>query len=81
MVEKKSPRLSFKGYKFSEALFRNKDSIKAIVSLLGGINFIAAFSSGFDWITLLITLGAGVVGLGVKLLSDAVDFYFGEVDL
>lgn len=73
----KSARLSFKGYRFSEALYRNKDSVKAIVALLAGVNTFI----GFDWKTFGTTIGVAVLGLGVKLLMDAVDFYFTEVEL
>lgn len=76
----KSPRLSFKGYKFKEALYRNKDSVKNIVAIIGtyGTYLIAA---GFDWVAFLIAIGAGFVALAYKLLQDAVDFYFGVVGL
>jgi len=73
----KSPRLSFKGYRFTEALYRNKDSVKGLVAILAGINVV----TGFDYKTMLITLAGGAVGLAVKLVSDLVDFYFTEVDV
>ena len=73
----KSPRLSFKGYKLSEALYRNKDSIKAIVAILGGVNV----AVGFDWKTIGISFAGAVCALAVKLIADAVDYYFSEVDL
>lgn len=73
----KSARLSFKGYRFSEALFRNKDTVKAIIALLAGVNTII----GFDWKTFGLTILMAFIGLGVKLLTDAVDFYFSEVEL
>jgi hypothetical protein len=72
-----SPRLSFSGYKFSEALYRNKDAIKGIIAILTGIT---AFN-GFDWQTFGISVGIATLGLGVKLLADAVDFYFSEIEL
>lgn len=72
-----SPRFSFKGYQFSEALYRNKDSIKGILALLAGINTF----TGFNWKTFLLSLGVAFVGLGVKLLADAVDYYFSEVQI
>jgi len=70
-----SPRLSFDGYRFSMALYRNIDSIKGIMALIAAANFF----SGFDWMGFLLSLGAGVVALLVKLLADAVDYYFKEV--
>jgi len=73
----KSPNLSWKGYKLSEALYRNKDSIKGIIAILAGINL----AIGFDWKTLLISLGGAIAALFIKLLADAVDFYFTEVEL
>lgn len=72
-----SPRLSFKGYRFAEALYRNKDAIKGVIAILAGVNFL----TGFDWKSLLISLGTAVVALGVKLMADAVDYYFSEVTI
>lgn len=72
-----SPRLSWKGYHFSEALYRNKDTLKGIIALVGGVNV----AIGFDWKTFAITVGGAFVGFAVKLVVDAVDFYFGEIDL
>jgi hypothetical protein len=77
----KSPQMTWKGYRFSEALYRNIDSIKAIIAIIGGLNFASILSAGFDWKTLGISLGAALAALMVKLLADAVDFYFKEVDL
>lgn len=71
-----SPRLSFKGYNIKTALYRNKDTIKTIVALFGTINI-----ATMDWKVFSITLIGGVVTLGVKLLMDAVDYYFTEVEL
>ena len=73
----RSARLTFSGYNFKEALFRNKDSIKAIIAILMGINV----AVGVDWKIVLISLGAGVASLAVKLIADAVDFYFSDVEL
>lgn len=75
----KTSRYSFEGYNFGEALFRNKDSIKVIITILSGINFASALGGSYDWKTLAISLGAAVGMLGVKLLSDAIDYYFKEV--
>jgi hypothetical protein len=72
-----SPRLSFKGYSFGTALYRNKDTLKAIVGLLSAIQV----ATGFDWKTLGVSLGTALIGLVVKLLADAVDYYFSEVEL
>jgi hypothetical protein len=71
-----SPRLSFKGYHFPTALYRNIDSVKAILAIIAGANFF----SGFEYKTFLISLAAGGVALAVKLLADAVDYYFKEVE-
>jgi len=71
-----SPRLSFKGYKLSEALYRNKDLVKGLVVAITGYSFII----GFDLTQFLVTIGVGLAGLIGKLLLDAVDYYFTEVD-
>lgn len=71
----KSPRMSFKDYSFRKALVRNKDSVKAILALIAGTNFFV----GFEPKVFLLSLTAGVVALGVKLLVDAVDFWYGEI--
>lgn len=76
-VYQKSKPGSFEGYSFNEAILRNKDAVKAILAIITGANFFV----GFEPKTFLISLGAGVVTLAVKLLVDAVDFYFGEVEL
>lgn len=73
----KSPRLSFKGYQLGIALYNNKDAIKALVALLGVINV----GVGFDWKTLGISFAGGFLALVVKLIIDAVDYFFTEVDL
>jgi hypothetical protein len=72
-----NPRLSFKGYSLATALYRNKDSIKGILAILGGINFVL----GFNWKTLLISLAGAFSALLVKLITDAVDYYFSEVTI
>lgn len=72
----KSPRLSFKGYKFSEALYRNKDSVKIITAILSAVNL-----ATLDWTVLVSSLGLAVVSLGIKLVIDAIDYYFTEVEL
>jgi hypothetical protein len=76
-----SPRKSFEGYSLVMAIYRNKDSVKNLIGLLSGINVAALFMAGFDWNTLLITFGAAFVSLIIKLVQDAVDFYFTEVEL
>jgi hypothetical protein len=71
-----SPRLSFKGYNLGVALSRNKDYIKSIVALFGTINVVT-----MDWKVFLLTLlGMGVSLVG-KLLIDATDYFFTEVEL
>lgn len=71
----KSPRLSFKGYKFSEAIYRNKDSVKVILSLLATINGVTR-----DWNVFFITVGISVATLIVKLAVDAFDYFVTEVE-
>jgi len=68
---------SFAGYSFQEALYRNKDAVKAILAIITGANFLV----GFDLHTFLITLASGGIALATKLLVDAVEFYFDEVNL
>ena len=68
---------SFEGYSFTEALYRNKDAVKAIVAIITGANFFV----GFDVRVFLLSLAGGAVALGAKLLQDAVDFYFDEVEI
>jgi hypothetical protein len=70
-----SKRLSFKGYSFQTALGRNVDAIKAIVAILTGVNY----AVGFDWKVFTISLGAGCATLAVKMIADAVDFYFSDI--
>jgi len=72
-----SPRLSFKGYSLKKALYRNKDAVKAIIALITGANFLG----GFDWNKFLLSLAAGVIALASKLLVDAIDYWFGEIEL
>lgn len=72
-----SPRNNFKGYNFSTALYRRKNEIKALVAIIGGVNFY----TGFDWKTFGLSFAAGSVALIVALLGDAIDYYFTEVEL
>ena len=71
---RKSEAMTFKGYDLKEALYRNKDAVKAIVAIITGANFLV----GFEPRVFLISLGSGVIALATKLLVDAVDFWFGE---
>jgi hypothetical protein len=72
-----SPRRTFKGYKFNVALARNKNEIKAIVAIIGGVNF----AVGFSWHDFFTSLAAGVLALVVKLIGDAVDYYCTDVTI
>jgi hypothetical protein len=76
----KSARLSFKGYKIQEALYRNKDAIKYIATIIAGYSAYTT-ATGFDIKMFGIAIGAGIATLGGKLLLDAIDFYFTDVDL
>lgn len=69
-------RYSFKGYDIFTAIYNNKDLVKAILAIFGTINFIS-----MDWRVFLTTLGVSVGALAVKLVIDALDFYFTEVEL
>ena len=73
----KSPRLSFKGYRIQEALYRNKEAIKSVLAIILGANFFA----GFDLQVFLLSLGAATVALAGKLIQDAFDYYMTEVEL
>ena len=72
-----SKRLSLKWYSIKEALYRNKDYVKAIIMLLAGYSYF----TGFDLKTFGIAVGTAAVALVGKLLMDAFDFYFSEVKL
>lgn len=72
-----SPRLSFTGYSFGKALYRNKDAVKGVVAVLGTVNI----ANGFDGKMLVLSLGGAVLFLALKLIQDAVDFYFSDVKL
>lgn len=80
MTETTSPRLSFKGYTFGEALYRNKTEIKGIIAVLGTYSTYLGVT-GFDLQSFLIAVGAAVLTLGFKLATDAVDFFFKEVKI
>jgi hypothetical protein len=75
-VIESSPRRSWIGYSFTEALARNKDYIKSIVAFFGTINIVTT-----DWKIFFLTLAGMVIALAGKLLQDAVDYYFSEVEL
>lgn len=72
-----SPRLSFKGYSFLEALNRNKDLLKGVIVLITGYSYF----TGFNLKTFLLSLGAAVAVLIGKLILDAFDFFFSEVQV
>lgn len=72
-----SPRLSFKGYRLSTALARNKEYFKALILLITGYNYM----TGFDFLTFCYSIMGAVIVLVGKLLMDAYDFYFTEVDI
>lgn len=72
-----SPRLSFKGYRITEALYRNKDLIKGLLVLITGYSYL----SNFDLRQFLLAVaGSGIILIG-KLVLDAFDFFFSEVEL
>lgn len=72
-----SPRKSFKAYNIWTALARNVDSIKAILAIITGANFLV----GFDWKIFGMSLLAGFIMLVAKLATDAVDYFFKEVEI
>lgn len=77
----KSPRLSFKGYDIRTALFRNKDAVKLIGTAIVGYNAFIISGVGFNWQSFLISVGVAFASLAGKLLMDAIDYFFTEVDL
>lgn len=74
-----SPRNSFKGYNFSTALYRNKDAIKLTIGILGTYGTYLSVA-GFDWKSFLIALGLGLLNLCYKLIQDAAEYFFKEVE-
>jgi hypothetical protein len=77
MVTTISPRLSWRGYNLGIAIAKNKDSLKSVIAIIGGANIML----GFDWKTLGITVLGGIIALVVKLVGDAVDYYFTDVEI
>lgn len=77
----KSKIRTFEGYSFSVAMYRNKDNIKGLVTIITGWNAFLISNTGFDWKAFGLSIAIGVVTLCGKLLSDAVDFYFSEPEL
>lgn len=76
-----SPRFSLRGYDIRIALANNKDTIKSILAM--GTTAAGALTAlnGFDWKTLAFAF-AGALGILVtKVLADAVDYFFTEVQL
>jgi hypothetical protein len=76
----KSIKGSFQGYNLNTALYRNKDAIKYIATIITGYSAYSTMT-GFGWKSFLIAIGAGVGTLAGKLLMDAFDFYFTEVEI
>lgn len=80
MANEKSARLSFKGYDLRVALYRNKDIVKLLAGAVSGYSaYIGA--TGFQWKAFLIGIAAGAATLAGKLVMDAIDFYFTEVEV
>lgn len=77
----KSPRLNLKGYDVRVALYRNKDAVKAIVTIITGYNSFITSTTGFNWKSFLMSIGIGIAALAGKLLADLVDFFFTEVEI
>lgn len=71
-----SPRKSFKGYRFNEALYRNKDAIKYTLSAIAGVNLVT-----FDLNIFLLTTAGALIALAAKLIQDAIDYYYTEVEI
>ncbi len=71
-----SYRYSFKGYDVLTALYNNKDLIKTILGIFGTINLLSV-----DWVVFFTTLGVSVGTLAIKLIIDALDYFFTEVEI
>lgn len=71
----KSYRYSFKGYDILKAIYKNKDLVKTILALFGTINLVS-----MDWKVFFLSLGLSVGTLAVRLIIDALDYFFTEVD-
>lgn len=76
----KSIKGSFKGYDIKVALYRNKDAIKYIATIITGYSAYITVA-GFQWKSFGIAIGAGILTLAGKLAMDAVDFYLTEVEV
>lgn len=75
-----SPRYSFEGYKVTEAIYRNKDLLKNVVAILGAYTTYQG-ATGFNWKSFLIAVGGALLVFGFRIIQDALDFYFTEVEL
>lgn len=68
--------MSFKGYKITTALYRNKDALKALIILITGYSYFTEFKLE----TFLVALGLASSALLGKLVLDAFDYFFTEVE-
>ena len=75
-----SPKYSMKGWDISTAFSKNLKEIKALFALLTSLSVLNTFQ-GFNWRLFLIQFVLAVLALAVKIGSDAVHYYFKEVDL
>ena len=71
----------FNGYSLPMALFRNKDSVKYLATIIMGYQTYVISTIGFDWKGFVLTLGLGLATLIGKLFADAIDYYFTEVTI
>lgn len=72
-----SPRGNFKGYDLKVALLKNKDSVKAVLTIIVGASVIV----GVDWKQFLMLLAGSIIALGSKIVWDAFDYWFSEVEV
>ena len=71
-----SPKKSLKGWKLKQWLFKNKDTVKLLIT--GILALVAASFSDVSVVKLL--FGAGGA-MGTKLILDTLDFYTTDVNL
>jgi len=74
MTEEISKNFSLKGWRFTEWLKRNKDSIKTILTILLGL----LGASLSDRPTLMLLFGS-VSAVGCRLILDTFDYFVSEV--
>ena len=78
---KVSPKYSFKGYSFVEALARNLDAVKVLLAVIGAYTTYMDATGTFNWAAFGMAFGGATAYLAYKLLLDAMHFFFKDVAL